>query len=261
MTPLRCLGLAIALGSGTLACAHDPPAALVHARTSYQQAASDPLIQTQAPVPLHEAKQALDRANRAFDEEAETGEVEHLSYLAGRRVEIARELALRSAARKETEQLGEERSDVLLEARTREAEALAEQLKELQAKQTERGIVLTLGDVFFDVDRAELKPGAQHNLYRLVEFMKQNPDRSVLIEGHTDSTGSPGYNLDLSQRRAESVRRFLERQGIESSRIGTRGYGLDHPIASNDTMAGRQQNRRVEIVILEPSAPASAADR
>jgi outer membrane protein OmpA-like peptidoglycan-associated protein len=260
MTPLRCLGLAFALGSGTLACAHDPPAALVDARTSYQQAASDPLM-TQAPVPLHEAEQALDRANRAFAAEAETKEVEHLSYLAGRRVEIARELALRSAARKETEHLGEERRDVLLEARTREAEALAAQLEELQAKQTERGIVLTLGDVFFDVDRAELKPGAQHNLYRLVEFMKQNPDRSVVIEGHTDSTGSPGYNLDLSQRRAESVRRFLERQGIESSRIGTRGYGLDHPIASNDTMAGRQQNRRVEIVILEPSAPASAADR
>jgi outer membrane protein OmpA-like peptidoglycan-associated protein len=265
---LICVGLA-------LGCAHDPPAALLSARGAYAVAASDPEIQSEAPVPLHEAKQALDRANRAWDEAQDEAEVRHLAYLAERRVEIATELARRSAARKEAQALGEKRAEVLLEARSQEASLareqaaraeqraarLAAELEELEARQTERGLVLTLGDVLFDVDRAELKPGAEQHLLRLAAFLQDNPERSIVIEGHTDSTGSPEYNLDLSQRRADSVRRFVQAQGIGPERIVTRGYGLAYPIASNDTAAGRQQNRRVEIVILEPGAPASAGLR
>jgi OmpA-OmpF porin, OOP family len=258
------LGLGLAFAAGTLACAHNPPQSLLVARSTYQGVASDPMVQADAPVPLHEAKQALDRANRAYEDDADSAEVDHLAYLAARRAEIARELAKRTAAQETTQKLGEARSDVLLDARTREAEQarlqaaeLARQLADLQAKQTERGIVLTLGDVFFDVDRAELKPGAEHSLERLADFLRQNPDREVAIEGHTDSTGSPEYNLALSERRAEAASRFLESQGIERSRISARGYGLSRPIASNQTVAGRQQNRRVEIVILDAGRPAS----
>jgi outer membrane protein OmpA-like peptidoglycan-associated protein len=274
--------LGLAAAAGLVACAHEPPGALVAARNDYRQAAADSVVQSKAAVPLYEAKQALDRADRAFENDAEEEEVAHLAYLASRRAEIAEALALREAAREQTERLGEERSEVLLEARTEEADVqrrqaeqarveadaaslradeLARELEELQAKPTERGLVLTLGDVLFDVDRAELKPGAELHLSRLVEFLQQHPERNVLIEGHTDSTGSVEYNLSLSRRRAEAVRSFLVGRGVSPTRVATEGYGLARPIASNDSVAGRQQNRRVEIVVLNEGVPAASAVR
>jgi OmpA-OmpF porin, OOP family len=105
--------------------------------------------------------------------------------------------------------------------------------------------------VLFEYDKANLKPGAQQNLYRLVTFLNEHPDQTVVIEGHTDSKGSDTYNLDLSQRRAQAVQGFLLSNGIGGERIAVRGYGEAYPVASNDTMAGRQQNRRVEIVVSE----------
>jgi outer membrane protein OmpA-like peptidoglycan-associated protein len=109
---------------------------------------------------------------------------------------------------------------------------------------------MTLGDILFDVDQATLKPGAMQNLFRLVTFLKQYPDRGVLVEGHTDSTGSDTYNLSLSEQRAESVRSFLTQNGIGAARVLARGYGKAYPVAGNDTSAGRQRNRRVDLVIL-----------
>lgn len=138
-------------------------------------------------------------------------------------------------------------------AAAREAE-LRQQIEELQAKETDRGIVLTLGDVLFDVDQATLKPGAMQNLYRLVTFLKEHPDRPALVEGHTDSTGAEAYNVSLSQRRADAVVTFLVENGIEPSRLLARGYGPALPVATNATAEGRQRNRRVEVVILDPGA-------
>jgi outer membrane protein OmpA-like peptidoglycan-associated protein len=129
---------------------------------------------------------------------------------------------------------------------------LREELAELEAQKTERGIVLTLGDVLFDVDKATLKAGATQGLSRLAAFLKEYPDRQVLVEGHTDSTGTEQYNLGLSQRRAESVVQFLALNGIAPERALARGYGKAYPVAGNETAAGRQRNRRVEIVILDP---------
>jgi outer membrane protein OmpA-like peptidoglycan-associated protein len=267
-------GLAAA---GFLACAHEPPAALVDARGDYRQAAADPVVRQKAAVPLYEAKQALDRADRAFANDADDAEIEHLAYLASQRAEIARVLGVREAARAHAERLGDERSEVLLDARTQEADAqrqqaelarleseaqreraeeLARELEELEARPTERGLVLTLGDVMFDVDRAELKPGAELHLARLVDFLALHRERDVLIEGHTDSTGGVEYNLELSRRRAEAVRSFLVGRGVAPTRIATEGYGLSRPIASNETVAGRQQNRRVEIVVLNEGVSA-----
>ncbi|SFU80235.1 OmpA family protein [Pseudoduganella namucuonensis] len=129
------------------------------------------------------------------------------------------------------------------------ADALAAQLADLQAKQTERGIVMTMGDVLFNVDQAVLTEGGQHTLRKLADVMRQNPDRSVMVEGFTDSTGSADHNLSLSQRRAEAVRGALMGMGIEGTRIATRGYGEAYPVAGNDTAGNRQLNRRVEIVL------------
>jgi outer membrane protein OmpA-like peptidoglycan-associated protein len=130
-----------------------------------------------------------------------------------------------------------------------ELETLRTRLTELEAVQTERGLVVTLGDVLFEVDRAELKPGATRSLDELVQVLRENPNATVAIEGHTDSTGGRDYNLSLSQRRSDSVRGYLLAQGIAAERITANGLGPDFPVASNNDAAGRQQNRRVELVI------------
>jgi outer membrane protein OmpA-like peptidoglycan-associated protein len=126
---------------------------------------------------------------------------------------------------------------------------LQQEMAALQAQQTERGMVLTLGDVLFDTGRAQLKPGAYGTLDRLATFMRDNPERTLEVEGHTDSTGSDALNQTLSQNRAESVRTALVQRGVDGGRITTKGLGKSAPVAGNDSAAGRQRNRRVEIII------------
>ncbi|MDO9467347.1 MAG: OmpA family protein [Thiobacillus sp.] len=128
-----------------------------------------------------------------------------------------------------------------------------QQLKELDAKQTARGMVITLGDVLFSVNKAELSSGGVRNVQKLANFLNQYPQRKVLIEGHTDSTGSLSINQPLSERRADAVRTALVGMGISGDRIQTRGYADAHPVASNNTAAGRQLNRRVEIILSDDS--------
>ncbi len=132
------------------------------------------------------------------------------------------------------------------EARSRELES---RLQEMEAKKTPRGMIVTLGDVLFDTDRAALKSGAMRNIQKLSDFFKQYPQRSMVIEGFTDSTGSENHNKDLSDKRALSVRGALVDMGISVDRIAVRGYGEAFPVAGNDTASGRQLNRRVEVVI------------
>jgi outer membrane protein OmpA-like peptidoglycan-associated protein len=122
-------------------------------------------------------------------------------------------------------------------------------LTEMQTQETARGLVVTLGDVLFEVDRAELKPGAARNLDKLVSALRDNVDTRIAIEGHTDATGSREHNVDLSQRRAEAVQDYLVSHGVSASRVTARGLGPDFPVASNNSDAGRQQNRRVEVVV------------
>ncbi|MGH8563151.1 MAG: OmpA family protein [Gammaproteobacteria bacterium] len=245
--------LALGLIALCAACV-GPNLALQQAQQDYAAARQDPEVVKNASVALHEAEQALDQAERAGTE----ADVEHHAYIARKRVETARAEADRKISEAKAEQLLKEREQVVLEARTRQAkdataraEILAEELAALQAEKTDRGYVITLGDVLFEYDRADLKPGAQQNLYRLVAFLNEHPDQTVAIEGHTDSKGSDTYNLDLSQRRAQAVQGFLLSNGIGGERVLGRGHGEAYPVVSNDTMAGRQQNRRVEIVVSE----------
>jgi outer membrane protein OmpA-like peptidoglycan-associated protein len=135
-----------------------------------------------------------------------------------------------------------------------QAEELQRQIDTLQAKMTDRGIVLTLGDVLFATARADLTAGANGNLNKLVAFLNKYPDRTVNIEGYTDSVGGEDYNLGLSQRRADAVRSYLVDQGVGSGRLVASGKGMSSPVAGNDTASGRQQNRRVEVVINNPAA-------
>jgi outer membrane protein OmpA-like peptidoglycan-associated protein len=133
-----------------------------------------------------------------------------------------------------------------------QATELQRQIDVLQAKPTDRGLVLTLGDVLFTTGKADLKLGATDNLNKLVAFLDKYPDRSIAIHGYTDSIGSEDYNQGLSERRAESVKSYLTGQGIGSSRITASGKGRSDPVADNDSAAGRQQNRRVEVIISNP---------
>jgi outer membrane protein OmpA-like peptidoglycan-associated protein len=251
---------------------------------AYNQAAEDQAVVQHAPGALREAKQVLSRAEQAWRADKNVVEVEHLSYLTEQRVAIARaktdnqtseadrrrlsqerEVVLREArieetdqARREAEQARREAEQARREAeqaRTRQEETvkqmamLREQLGTLKAKETSRGTVLTLGSVLFAPGKAHLKSEALQNLYALVTFMRDNPQRTAIVEGYTDNAGSDEFNLDLSQRRAEAVRDFLIKNGVGVERITARGYGEASPVASNDTEAGRQQNRRVEIVL------------
>jgi outer membrane protein OmpA-like peptidoglycan-associated protein len=127
--------------------------------------------------------------------------------------------------------------------------ALEAQLRELAATRSDRGLVVTLNDVLFDTGSATLRPGGQRLVARLAEFLREYPERTIAIEGFTDSVGNETYNQALSERRAAAVRLALMDAGIAGSRILVRGYGPSFPVASNDTPEGRQRNRRVEVVI------------
>jgi len=136
-------------------------------------------------------------------------------------------------------------------------------LVELHAQKTERGMVVTIGDVLFATDRAELTANGMATVRKLADVMMQNPDRSVLVEGFTDSTGSSAHNKDLSERRAASVAQALTGLGVPRERVAMRGYGEAYPVASNDSASSRQLNRRVEIVLSNEGAaiPPRAAQR
>ncbi|MFH1701902.1 MAG: OmpA family protein [Nitrospirota bacterium] len=164
----------------------------------------------------------------------------------------ARSLELEKA-RKETEARAQEvkKARITAEEAIAQRKQLESELAEMKATKTERGIILTLGDILFEKGKAVLMPGAIDAIDKLVEFLKEYPNRNVLIEGHTDSIGGETYNLGLSHRRATAVKSLLTSKGISENLITAKGYGESRPIANNKTATGRQQNRRVEIVILD----------
>jgi outer membrane protein OmpA-like peptidoglycan-associated protein len=131
----------------------------------------------------------------------------------------------------------------------RQADELQRQIDGMQARVTDRGLVLTLGDVLFASGAANLNPNGDPHLAKLAAFLNKYMDRTVLIVGYTDSIGGQDYNLGLSQRRADSVKIYLVQQGIDSSRLSASGQGMSSPVADNSSATGRQQNRRVEVVI------------
>ena len=141
----------------------------------------------------------------------------------------------------------------------------AEMEKDLEGARIERigeGIKITFaGGILFDVDRAELRPEAQAELTKLARILQKYDDTNIMIEGHTDATGSDQHNMDLSVRRASSVGTFLAVQNVTRDRLNAIGYGEIRPIASNETTDGRQQNRRVEVAIWANDDLKKAAER
>lgn len=257
-----------AIAAALAACASPPPRpdSLDAAEAAVASARADTEVQQFAPQELAAAERALQTAENAWQDDQPVAEIDHLAYLTERRAAIADAVAEQGQAEATFQSLTAEQDRIRLEAREAQlmqaeqrAAAAESELRELQeeleAVRTERGLVVSLGSLLFDVDRAELKPGGRQRLQRVADFLVDHPDRNAVIEGHTDSTGSDAYNLDLSQRRANAVELYLMSLGIDRERLAAHGYGEQFPIASNETTAGRQENRRVEIIILDPGQP------
>jgi len=269
---MRTSSLALLVAMAMVGCATPPkPSPLMQeAMAAVNAAESDPAVPQYASVELSRSQNLLESARKAAQDHKPLAISDHLAYL-------AKQTALTATARakaKTDEDLlakGEtERTRIQLAAREHdvnaarsavaaersradaseaEAQRMAAELEQLKAKQTDRGLVLTLGDVLFDTGKAVLKPGAHQTVQRLATFLQQHPERKLQIEGFTDSVGNESFNEELSSRRADAVKSALIAQGIDASRISTRGYGEAYPVASNDNAAGRQLNRRVEVVI------------
>jgi outer membrane protein OmpA-like peptidoglycan-associated protein len=277
-------------------------AELDQARATVETLENHPKARQAASSQLTDAREALQRAEAALENGEPVEQIRHEAYLARRHAEIGLQMTSEAEAAEAISQAEARRNEVQLQARTVEAERsqrlaeqralqaersareaetsqsvaeaaiseanrLADELNqlegELEAQQTERGLVLTLGDLLFDTAGSDLKEGAEVSMDRLAAFLNENPNRRLLVEGHTDARGSDEFNKELSARRADAVTEALVQRGIPSERLRSVGLGEDFPVASNETVAGMQQNRRVEIVVSNPdgSFPASAEQR
>jgi outer membrane protein OmpA-like peptidoglycan-associated protein len=260
--------LSAAGGCLLLACATPPNRNLERAQSDYSAAAADPQVQNYAPTALRDAWTALSRAEQAERARQSREEVDHLAYLAARRVEIARVMALRSAraavpsvvvvspAPSAVQPAPVVRPVYPTTATASSAEARVEQLsaelaaalQDLRTRRVDRGVVVSVEDVLFEPGQATLSSPALADLARLADFLNRHPELSVQIEGHSDA----GESDALSIERAQVVEAYLARRGVgPPARISTVAQGPYDPVASNATAAGRQQNRRVEIVLLD----------
>lgn len=206
-----------------------------------------------APAELKDAQDALNRADKALRERDDSEVVQHKIYLAQQQVALAEQAYRRKLSEQAIKDMDQQRDELRLAARTAEAERAKTALKDLQAQMTDRGVVMTLGDVLFDVGKSTLKPGGVRVVQKLATYLQENAQRKVGVEGFTDSTGSDDFNQQLSEDRAESVKAALVNAGVAADRITVMGYGETSPVATNDTPAGRQLNRRVEVVLSDES--------
>jgi len=173
---------------------------------------------------------------------------EEQSALTARR---AREEAEQAKALAESSALAASLAKKEANLASEQAQSLRRQLENLQLRQTESGVVVTLGDVLFETGQTELKRDAEGGLVEVVDLLQSEPEKKIRIEGHTDGVGEAATNLRLSQQRADSVRSILVSLGVDEARITSTGMGEDFPIATNDTPEGRSMNRRVDVILLD----------
>ncbi len=246
-----------------------PNPELESARESYRTAQADPRVQRYAPVELNRARETLQHAEAEMRENGNTALAAHLAYIARQRALMATELGVHGYAEEQIKTANARRDELIAQAGPRDsgivqgpsadtrtqpltpeqrAARLQAELAALQARNTDRGIVVTLSDAAFDVDSARLRSSADPTLDTIANALRENPERRVMIEAFTDSQGLDSHNLELSARRAGTVRQALVDRGISAQRIEAQGLGEAFPIATNSTSAGRQSNRRVEIL-------------
>ena len=234
------------------ACSTPPNANLEQARSNYTGLQTNPQASKVAALETKEASDYLDKANKAYLDKEDQAKVDQLAYLTNQRVEVAKQtIALRNAEAN-LKNASAQRAQARLDARDAQIKQLQDSLN---AKQTDRGTLVTFGDVLFATDRADLKSSGLVNINKLAQFLSENPDRKVIVEGYTDSTGTANHNQSLSERRAGSVRTALVKMGVDPARIVAQGYGKEYPVAENDSVSGRAMNRRVEVTISNDNQP------
>lgn len=249
-----CLALlALSLLAG---CATEPDAeqSLEAARDSYQKIKENTDALRYAPRDVLRAGDSLSRADRLSTYWGSDSDVRHYAYLSQRYSSIAEEHTKLSINQERQAKLQLEIERLQLNLREAKLVSVQQQGKWLEEQinlattETDRGLVLTLGDVLFDPADAELKPSANRTLLKLTQFLQLNPRRVVRVEGYTDNRGSSEENLTLSKARAQAVADTMIDLGIDEKRIQVVGYGADFPVTENASSRGRAQNRRVEIV-------------
>jgi outer membrane protein OmpA-like peptidoglycan-associated protein len=277
-----------ALAVATLACmplvgcaTAEPPQELIAARAAYNQAQKGH-AREYSPSSLHNAKVSLDSAERKFDADGPSDIARSQAYIALRKAQLAdtdgstayyqRELAMRNqqaiseharSAAKNRADLEQARQQLAGEEAARQAaEKRADEAIDrlnvagAQVKHDSRGTIITVpGNVLFSTGKADLKSSARQNLDKVANALKGQSGAKILVEGHTDTTGSDKVNMPLSKERAEAVSTYLETRGVPSDGLETEGLGSTRPIAENNTASGRASNRRVDIVIQKQGAP------
>lgn len=218
---------------------------LLQARDHFSTLQSKPESSTLAAIETKDAFTALNKADQASLTDRKAPQVEQLAYLASQKIAVAEQTIAGRKAEADLKNIDAERTRVQLDVRTQQLKAL----QALKAKKTERGEVVTFGDVLFDTGKANLKYGSQRNFQQLAQYLSDNPERKVRIEGFTDDVGSDAFNQRLSERRADAVASALKQMGIGGDRLLTTGYGKQYPIADNSDARSRQLNRRVEVII------------
>ena len=249
-------GLLLSLALLTACASQQSQQVLGEAEASFQQVKEDPNVLRSAPKDVIRAGESLARAERLSSYWGSADDVVHYAYLSQRYSQIARQHADLVLNQERLARLELERERLQLALREakllgaqQQGQWLEEQVVNLAASETDRGLVMTLGDVLFDAGRTELKASANRTILKLVQFLQINPRRNIRIEGYTDNRGVSAENLDLSRARAQAVADVLVDLGIDSRRMQVKGYGEAHPLAENASAKGRAQNRRVEILI------------
>jgi outer membrane protein OmpA-like peptidoglycan-associated protein len=267
-TRVRTFGLLGVTAASIAACAStQPPRELLDARAAYAKAASSPAAQLR-PDTLNDARNTLNAAERAYASSADDADVNTISYVSIRKSELAE---MQAADVQNTQEQAMADTELLKVSQAAPAptpgekgpadqEAMArEALDKLNTggvtvHEEARGTVIMLpGAVLFSTGKSTLMPGAKERLNKVADVLKDYPNKKIVVEGHTDSTGKAATNDRLSQQRAESVKDYLMTRGVPSKQVTTKGFGASHPIATNTTAEGRAENRRVEIII-EPSS-------
>lgn len=251
----------IAIGAiFTSACAAPPDRTAVDRALNALESAESRGVFEDDSLDLEEARRHLDDAQRMLADGDDQELIDHQAEMARLRVAVAETRAEANAASREIDanmdnaRLATAETRVAVEVAIRNAQAV-------DAKQTERGLVLTLGGVLFAFNSADLTQEARLSVARVAGFLIALENREALVEGHADSSGERDYNDKLSQARADSILAALVESGVSESRLVSQGYGSRFPVASNDTAEGRERNRRVEIVILRAGLKAGDALR
>src|SRR5450830_1122558 len=274
MTPAALLMIAILTACST---APKTTSLLEVTRQQYLNVQNNPRIAQLAPSEMRQASDAMSLANQAAQNNESADEINKFALLAKTKIDTAEEAAKQKNAENNIANAGKQRDQMRLEQRTTEVDqqknradyaersaqiaqsdtqkaqqkvvALSAELADLKAKNTDRGVVITLGDLLFGFNDARLKPEGIHELQKLADVLQTNQQQKILVEGYTDSTGGAAYNLQLSERRANAVSSALQLMGVQRSRIAIHGYGEEFPVAENTNSENRQLNRRVEIIL------------